>query len=697
MRAVSYIFCFLISCIPLFLCWGQAEQNIDIEQLVENIYAMQEEGLDYEALYESLYMLYQTPIDLNQTDRETLQATYLLNPLQLTAFFEYRETNGKLLSIYELQAIPGFDLSTIYTLLPFVMVRETSHFSAPGKRLKQVRGSKNNFLIMRYERDLEQKKGFYKPSLKADGTTTSRYLGSADKLYMRFSAHLQSDLSLGLAAEKDAGEQLLWDPSTKRYGFDFWSFHIAVKNKGQLKTLVLGDYSLQLGQGLLLGSGFAPGKGAETITTIKRGNLGIRPYTSTLESGFFRGVGATIGINKLNLTTFYSHNFRDAIEHVNTDSLSNEEAYISSLQTSGLHRTTNEIAAKSTIREQVIGTSLDYSFQNNKILLGLTAIYTDFSMPLNKTPRVYNQFEFNGDHNYNIGSFYSISWYNINLFGEVAFSKSGGMGAVSGAMMNLSSQWEMSLLYRRYDRHFHALHGSAFGENTKNINEEGVYLGFKFKPSSKVSFTTYFDQFRFPWLKYRVNAPSQGTEILARMEVKPSKKVLFYSQYKRKAKAMNVEGETFNLRQVAEGVKQHFSLNLNVIPHAQIDFRSRIQFSSYALANNYSKGFVIAQDLNLTFRKIKISTRVALFDTDDYDNRQYIYEKDVLYGYSTPAYYGKGIRNYLLIQYNMWRNLSFWFRISRTRYIDQNIIGSGLETIEGNTKTAIKCQLRYKF
>lgn len=678
-------------------CFGQNEREIDLEALAESIFSIQEEGEDYEALYESLYTLYQNPIDLNHANREALQATYLLSPLQLNQFFKYRETNGKLLSIYELQTIPSFDLPTIYKLLPFVTVQESIHFSIAGSNFKKIKKTKSNFFIMRYERGLEQKLGFSAPTLKADSSWTSRYQGSADKLYLRFKTDLQKDISLGFSAEKDAGEQLVWDPTTKRYGLDFWSFHIGLKNKGKLKTLVIGDYALQFGQGLVFGAGFAPGKGAETITTIKRGNVGIRPYTSIIENGFFRGAAATIALNNLNITTFFSYNFRDAIEQVIIDSLSHEDVFISSLQLSGLHRTVNEIEAKSTIKEQVTGTNLTYSLNRDKVLLGLSTVYTDFSLPLYKTPRLYNQFEFYGRSNYNVGGFYSLNWRNINFFGEAALSKSGGMGVISGIMMNLSQHWEMSILYRRYDRDFHTFYGSAFGENTKNINEQGVYLGVKYRPSPKVSFTAYFDQFRFPWLKYRVNAPSEGTEILTRMELKPTKKVLFYGQYKRKAKAINVDGEIINIKQIAEGIKQDLSFNLVLSPHTNLSLRSRLQFSNYSLADNFSKGFAIAQDVSFNFWKVKVSTRMALFDTDDYNTRQYIYEKDVLHGLSIPAYYGKGIRNYIVLQYNIFRDLSMWFRISRTRYIDQNSIGSGLETIEGNTKTDIKLQMRYKF
>ena len=37
---------------------------------------------------------------------------------------------------------------------------------------------------------------------------------------------------------------------------------------------------------------------------------------------------------------------------------------------------------------------------------------------------------------------------------------------------------------------------------------------------------------------------------------------------------------------------------------------------------------------------------LALFDTDDFDNRQYIYEKDVLWAFSIPAY----VCNYVFLR-----------------------------------------------
>ena len=667
-----------------------------LEQIIEAIFPIQEEELNYDELYENLYQFYLEPIDLNATSKEELYNTYLLSPFQIDNLFQHIQSFGPLISIYEIQSIPGFDIPTIHKILPFVTVKEKYFKKGQSTLYKNIINESKNTLLIRYERTLEQKKGYTEAILKSDSTLTSRYKGSEDKLYMRLSLNPSRKLSIGLTAEKDAGEELIWDSSTKRYGADFISMHLKVKDIGKLKQLIVGDYQLQFGQGLVLGAGFAPGKGAETITTIRRANIGARPYTSVIEGAYFRGATATIELGKISLTNAFSFTKRDAINKINNDSLFDSNHYITALQVTGFHRTPTEIAAKAAIKEHVISSNVNYRSLNNKLLIGLTGVYTKLEVPRIPDERIYNQFEFRGKDNYTVGSYYSYNWQNINFFGEAAISKSGGIGVVSGAMINLSQNWEMSLLLRKFDKDFHTFYGFSFGENSRNINEKGIYLGLKYTYSRKLQVTAYFDQFFFPWLKYRVNAPSHGTEVLGRLNYKPNKKISFYGQYRRESKDINSDMDA-NIRNVVTGIKQNYLVNMDFTASDNVSIRSRVQFSNYQKGEEYTTGFVLVQDVNFSFWKLRASTRIAIFDTEDYDNRQYVYERDVLYAFSIPAYYGRGIRNYVLLQYNVMKNLSLWIRYARTQYKDKEKISSGLEEIDGDKKTDIKVQLRYKF
>ena len=94
---------------------------------------------------------------------------------------------------------------------------------------------------------------------------------------------------------------------------------------------------------------------------------------------------------------------------------------------------------------------------------------------------------------------------------------------------------------------------------------------------------------------------------------------------------------------------------------------------------------------------VSFSARLAYFDTETYNARIYAYESDVLYGYSFPAYYNRGMKAYIVLRYNIHRNISTWFRVSNLFWSDREEIGSGLERIDGKSRTDIKVQLRFKF
>ena len=61
-------------------------------------------------LYEGLLLFLSNPIDLNQATEQDLASLYILSNRQVQAFFDYKKRFGELVSVYELQAIPEFDL-----------------------------------------------------------------------------------------------------------------------------------------------------------------------------------------------------------------------------------------------------------------------------------------------------------------------------------------------------------------------------------------------------------------------------------------------------------------------------------------------------------------------------------------------------------------------------------------------------------
>jgi hypothetical protein len=68
-----------------------------------------------------------------------------------------------------------------------------------------------------------------------------------------------------------------------------------------------------------------------------------------------------------------------------------------------------------------------------------------------------------------------------------------------------------------------------------------------------------------------------------------------------------------------------------------------------------------------------------------------------LYGYSIPVFYDKGFRYYVNINYDITKKLSVWGRFAQTVYPDKNVIGSGLDLIQGNIKSEVTLQAIWTF
>src|SRR5687768_6934704 len=131
-RAKKYIL-FLLLVVPAF---SSAQDTIDDEQQqkIENVAEnLNNEDADYTSLVEQLAYYREHPVNLNSASKEELMELGLLSEIQVNNLLNHIKRNGKLLTIYELQSVAGYDLETIRKILPYVFVSdniESAHFSA---------------------------------------------------------------------------------------------------------------------------------------------------------------------------------------------------------------------------------------------------------------------------------------------------------------------------------------------------------------------------------------------------------------------------------------------------------------------------------------------------------------------------------------------------------------------------------------
>ena len=274
------------------------------------------------------------PLNLNYADEGQLQELKLLSPMQISNLISYRNLLGNFINIYELQAIPGWDVTLIKLIRPYVTVNNKADvFNSLGSRLKNG----ENTLLVRGTQVLEKSKGY----LLDSSVATNFYPGSPQKILVRYKYIFKNLLQYGITAEKDAGEQFF--KGAQKNGFDFYSAHFFVRNLGIIKSLAIGDFTVNLGQGLTQWQGLAFKKSSDVLN-IKRQSDVLRPYNSAGEIAFNRGVGITLKKNNWEATGFVSYRKLDA--NFNVDTL-NFEDFVSSLQNSGYHRTASEVADKS--------------------------------------------------------------------------------------------------------------------------------------------------------------------------------------------------------------------------------------------------------------------------------------------------------------------------------------------------------------
>lgn len=639
----------------------------DFEELTDGLLAYPDEEADYESLYENIVRIVTSRIDLNKADRGALERLYILTDEQIENILHYRERVGPLIDVHELQAVPGLDVGTIRQLLPRVIVKDPRQ-QINQSLVRRMRAPGHTYLVTRWQRTL------------SPVDDTDDYRGSPDKLTFRLRSSVPGDFSMGFTGEKDAGE-----PSI----FDYASAHLQLLNKGWLKNIIVGDFQAQFGQGMVLGGGFGLGKGG--VATLRKSSPGFLPYTSVNENAARRGIAFTVVPAKsLAVSAFVSRMRKDGRLSAEADN----DLRISSLLSSGYHRTPSEIETRKSIRETSAGMVINYHSGN--LDAGVISHGIAFDFPVRPKRTLYNSFAFAGRRSLQQSIFLDYRFQNLSFFSEAAYSTGGGSGLVTGVLISLARDLDMAVLFRRYTPDYHAFYAHPFSENTRPQNETGWYWGGQYKWQQKLTFRAYVDLFTFPWLAFRRYAPSSGREWMVRAQYSPQRKIAVRAQMRSEAKDRN-RAPGNSVYKVSTGIKRSGLVQVDYHVEERLRLKSRVQWNSWSFEGITGRGITVVQDVIFRLPPFRVTARHALFDTDSYDNRHYVYENDAWLAYSFPAYYGRGIRNYVLLEAKINRRITVWMRYGRTARLNLRLIAAESDEIPENSRKDVKFQLRITF
>jgi hypothetical protein len=301
----------------LFLCYpfigadisAQDEKVSDIISSIAEELADDEADPEAAAIYaEKLYDLIEKPVRINYADESELSRLFFLTDFQVKALAEYVHSTGKIISLYEIASVPGFDRDLARMISHLISLDTENTVISEPVRLR------NNLLSSfsaRFPASVVSSPG---PPWKS----LTRYKFMAGRI------------SGGFTAEKDAGEKLL---SGKPLLPDFLSANISWTGKGIVRKVIAGDIGARFGMGTSINTGLRTGLSLTQPGYLSGGDE-IKPYTSTDENIFFRGVAAQFQIRKTGFYFLYSINRIDAT----LDTAENgSDLFIETFLRSGLH------------------------------------------------------------------------------------------------------------------------------------------------------------------------------------------------------------------------------------------------------------------------------------------------------------------------------------------------------------------------
>ena len=681
---ILILFCLLL----LSLTTAQEPVNDSemLRSLLTDIAAQNEEEQDIEQLFEILEDLAENPVYINNAGFEDVARMNWLTEFQVNSLLDHVKKNGPIVSHYEIASLFGFTPELAQTLTPFISLEKKPEAGTlnPGRAIRYGR----NKLVTGAQRALQDQEGYIRPD-----SVGNRYAGSPVKTNLRYSFTYANQLHFGITASKNAGEPFF--RKNNPYGFDFYSAYFQLNTKGWLKTLTAGDYRADFGQGLVLWSGFSYGKSAMVLNAM-RYYSGLRKYSSMDKNRFMRGAGVTFRLQPVDISLFYSRKAIDAT--VSARDENGKATEVSSFTTDGYHRTPNEIAKKHAVTEQIAGANA--SLNRNNWHIGATAVYYDYDVTLIPNPYIYNHFAFTGKSNSNYSLDFRFRLGDAIFYGEQAWAQNGAAAMLYGIQMLIDEHLYANILYRRYAKNYHARYGNAPGENSQNNNEEGFYMGWNWNPGGLWRFSSFYDIFRFPWLRYRADAPTFGQDAMLQADYMPSRNTKMYIQARYKEKEENA-AET-----VVSATTPVKTASLKMVFSHQIMEGCRtgnhLEVKNYRKESVNSKGYFLAQDVSVTVNTFKsyplqITLRYAFFDTDDYNSRVYSYENDMLYAFSIPAFYEQGTRLYVMLKYSPGKHFDLRFKYATTHYTNRTEIGSGLNLIHGDRYSEVRMQVVCKF
>lgn len=663
---------------PLRLAAQEAarETYIGWNEFVEAYFDDDADGNAAQTALERLEELHAAPLNLNRATAADLLRLPFLSPAQADSILAYRERKKAFQSLGELQFVRGLGRTERRWLSLFVTAGPRAD-AVPGWRERLWHG--RHEVTTRLDVPLYRRAGqrVYPPEELREHPDRV-YLGNGLAHTLRYRYRWRDDVAYGVTLQKDAGEPFLAEGN---YPYDYVSLYVSLRFPSGRWRLLVGDFNVSLGQGLLLGTGSYNGRTAAVESGARR-RSSLRPHTSTDEYDFLRGAAVSVRLGqRWRAVAFASGRRMDA-------TLENDS--VRALQTDGLHRTQTELRRRRAVGCLTGGAALDYTADHWTLGAGGYALY--YRRPVAPPLRDYNRYYLRGHTAAGASAHYAWTAGRWSAQGELALDRRGHAATTHRLRFEPADGWALTLQGRYFSPRYVAPLAAALQQGSRVQNEGGLLAGVRCSQWAQQEWLAYVDLFRFPRTTYRADGRSQGAEAFLQGRFYTRGPVAFLVRYKLRTRQENIAGTdgrlqyvwTHRLRLQTDYDGPRLSLHGTVDVAAAGSQTERTQWGWMAAARASSRGH----------GPVRASGFAALFFTDNYDCRLFAYEPQLRYAGGFPSFAYHGFRLVALADWTLFPWLSLGARAAWTHYFNRSVISSGTQQIDGPDQADVSLQLR---
>ncbi len=618
-------------------------------------------------------------IDINKATETLLMQLRIFSPIQVSSLIKYKSDYGLVKELEELQAVPFWTPEMIRKAGDYFYAGDISKASVDGLNLA---AAQKNTILIRTSIVLQKSIGYQIDS----ANNGSVYKGSPARVQLRLSHFFQPKVSVGMAMEKDPGESMFRRNDKPRV--DHLVFHVQYASEGWLKKLILGNYVLSLGNGLIQWQTFAQ-KNPMLVADVSRYAQVVKAYRGFGEFNYHRGMAFTCVKGAVEFSGWFSQKKLDAL--MVKDTIGNNEL-VTSVVSSGLHRTEAELNARKQLTEQLLGIQLLLHQRNFK--LGFNALHYHWSKPFQLGDKIYQRFEFSADHLNNFSVFYDRVINELHFFGETAIAEKQSLATVNGLQASLSRRLDLAFVVNHIPTAFHAFYASTLTHSSTVNNEKSAFALLNFQANIHNNFALKLMCFRSPWLNYGDVSAKNGVEYRLQWLWTPAKNKqgLFSFVYRKYFDNLEGAQHTINYLHVEYAVKAGLSTFLT----SKMDWNSNFSVNR---TTNDDYGFAISNTISgkLIKNQLKWRASVIYFHTDSYFSKVDLNEYDMSGTFLPISLYDKGLRVCLTSSFILKKDIAIGFRGTFWNFFEKKSWGSGYDLTPGNNKTEIALSVKWQY